>query len=170
MTVPGDRKSADGAALWRRFRALDRTGTNRDEPTALELAAYAEGRLNEAAARRIEAWLCAHPEALDDVVAARTGEEASASRAVTERAAALVAADPAGAEIIPFRRKATPSYAWRMHVTRAAVAASLLLTGLVGFTLGSQSYANLFGSTTSITTGGLFDQSNGVFTSEDFAI
>lgn len=159
-------KSAEAARLWRHFRTLDRSAAS-ETPGALELAAYAEGRLDEAAAERVEVWFLAHPEVLDDIVATRAGREASASRAVIEHAAALVLADPVRAQIIPFRRPAP--YAWRMHVARAAVAASLVLTGLAGFTLGSQSYANLFASTGSVT-GGLFDQPVGVFTVEDSAI
>lgn len=166
MTGPGDMKSAETAGLWQRFRALDHRAAP-TAPEALELAAYAEGRLDEAAAvERVEAWLLAHPAALDDVVAARAGHAAPASRTLIERALALV---PAEAQILLFRRQAAPSYTWRVHMARVAVAASLALTGLVGFTLGSQSYANLFGSTESVT-GGLFDQSSGVFTIEDSTI
>ena len=173
MTGPGDMKSAEMAGLWQRFRALDRTtapsAAADDERWALELAAYAESRLDEAAAERIEAWLMAHPEALDDFVAARAGIETSAAHSVMERAMALVADETDRARVIPFRRPAAPSYGWRVHAVRVAVAASLVLTGLVGFTLGTESYSNVFGSTDSITRG-LFDQSNGVFTEEDSAI
>jgi anti-sigma factor RsiW len=168
MTGPGDMKSAETAGLWRRFRGLDRS-VEPAPPGALELAAYAEGRLDETAAERVEAWLFAHPAALDDIVAARAGRAALASDAVIERAIALVPADRAGARVIPFDRKAALSYPWRTHVARVAVAASLVLTGLVGFTLGSQSYVSLSGSAASVTSG-LFDQSSGVFTEEDSAI
>ena len=173
MTGPGDMKSAETAGLWQRFRAFDHTaapgGAVEDERLALELAAYAEGRLDEATAERVEAWLLAHPEALDDVVAARTGRESPAPRGAIERAAALVAAEAAGARILPFRRPAAASSGWRVHVARVAVAASLVLTGLVGFTLGTESYSNIFGTAESAV-GGLFDQSTGVFTAEDSAI
>ncbi len=169
MTGPGDMKSATEAALWRRFRALERADANQEAPTALELAAYADGRLDESTVERIEAWLHGHREVLDDIIAARSGHELPAPHEVVERAAALVGSDPAGARIIPFRRPAAPSYGWRVHMARIAVAASLVLTGLIGFTLGTESYASLFGPAASVT-GGLFDQSSGVFTSEDSAI
>ncbi|MDE2229518.1 MAG: hypothetical protein KGL11_10825 [Alphaproteobacteria bacterium] len=173
MTEPGDMKSAGSAALWRRFRAFD-TGALPDwalddERAALELAAYGEGRLDEAAAERIEAWLAVYPEALADLAAARAQRESSVPQRVVDRAAALVPADPAGARVIPFRRPAAP-YVWRVHMARVAVAASLVLTGLIGFTLGSEVYANLFGSTESASAGELFGQPIGVFTSEDSAI
>jgi len=172
MTEPGDMKSAELAALWRRFRTLDRAAAPAkavdEAPAALELAAYGEGRLDEVATERVEAWLAVHPEALDDVIAARGASDSVASPRAIDRAAALVTAEPAGARIIPFRRPAAP-YAWRVHLARVAVAASLVLTGLVGFTLGSEVYSNLFGSTESASSG-LFDQSTGVFTAGDSAI
>src|SRR5487761_964581 len=169
MTEPGDMKSADSAALWRRFRTLDRAAepakATDGAPAALDLAAYAEGRLD--AAEQIEAWLAVHPEALDDIIAAPGAGDAIVSPPMIDRAAALVTAEPAGARVVPFRRP-TAHYAWRVHVARVAVAASLVLTGLIGFTLGTESYSNLFGTVESIT-GGLFDQSTGVFTSGDAA-
>ncbi len=171
MTGPEDMKSADSAALWRRFRTLDRAvepaNAADGAPAALDLAAYAEGRLDEAAAEQIEAWLAVHPEALDDIIAARGDRDAAVSPPTIDRAMTLVTAEPAGARVIPFRRSAA-QYAWRVHVARVAVAASLVLTGLVGFTLGSEVYSNLFGSTESANSG-LFDQSTGVFTSGDSA-
>ncbi|MGH6968696.1 MAG: hypothetical protein ACREEL_08160 [Stellaceae bacterium] len=171
MTGPEDMTSAESAALWRRFRALDRTLRNKaadDVGTVLNLAAYAEGRLDEAAAETVEAWLAAHPEALDDVAAARGPGDAVASQRVIDRAAALVAGDPAGAQVVRFRRPAA-SYAWRVHLTRVAVAACLVLTGLVGFTLGSGVYGNLFPSSDSVS-GETFDQPTSFFSTEDAAI
>lgn len=174
MTEPGDMKSAEMAALWRRFRALEAAaGTPKtaasDERAMLDLAAYADGRLDEAAAERVEAWLAAHPEALDDVGASRSIGDAVAPLQVIERAAALTSDDPAGAQIIPFRRPAARAY-WRLHVARVAVAACLVLTGLIGFTLGSSVYSNLFPSSSGSVSGELFDQPSGFFSAEDSAI
>lgn len=161
MTGPGDDTKAEAAALWRRFRALEGKAPlqGRDLPgEALTLAAYAEGRLGEAAAERVEAWLAANPEAIGDFAPAPAAE---ATQAVLDRAMALVAA-PADSEsrVVPFRRKAPPP-GWRMFAARAAVAASLLVTGLVGFAMGSNVYSSLAG--TGEPRGELFDQSLGVF-------
>lgn len=174
MTEPGDMKSAEMAALWRRFRALETTAglpsaTAPDERTTLDLAAYAEGRLDEAAAERVEAWLAAHPEALDDVGAVRSIGNAVAPPHVIERAAALISNDRANAQIVPFRRPAARTD-WRVHITRIAVAACLVLTGLVGFTFGTSVYGNLFPSSSDSVSGELFDQPSGFFSAEDSAI
>lgn len=171
MSGPEDMKSAEQAALWRRFRALDRTVRNQaaDGTDAThDLAAYADGRLSEIAAEAVEAWLAAHPEALDDLAAARAAGNAAAPERVLDRAAALVPSSSTDAQVIPFRRAAT-SYAWRVHVARIAVAACLVLTGLVGFTLGSSVYGNLFSSSDSVS-GDTADQPTSFFSTEDAAI
>lgn len=171
MSGPEDMKSAEQAALWRRFRALDRTVQDQAVATPdpkHDLAAYTDGRLSEAAAEAVEAWLAAHPEALDDLVAARAARDAAAPQGVIDRAAALVPGSSTDARVIPFRRAAT-SYAWRVHVARIAVAACLVLTGLVGFTLGSSVYGNLFSSSDSVS-GDTADQPTSFFSTEDAAI
>ncbi len=172
MTEPGEPKPAEAAALWRRFRVLESAALplpEAGEPAALELAAYAEGRLDETAAERVEAWLAVHPERLDDLAAARSAGDEIVPPEVIDRAAALVSGDPPGAQIVPFRRRPVVHAAWRMHVARAAVAACLVLTGLVGFTLGAGAYGNLFPSSESVS-GDLLDQPSGFFSGEDSAI
>ena len=170
MSEPRDMEPAALAALWRRFRALDRIGRDKavdDADIALGLAAYADGRLSEAASAPIETWLAAHPETLDDVIAARHAADVTVSQRVIDRAASLVAGDSSDGRIVPFR----PSPAirsWRVHVARIAVAACLVLTGLAGFTLGSGAYDNLFSS--SSVTGDTVDQPTSFFSTEDGAI
>src|SRR5579872_4118784 len=167
MSEPRDMKSADLAALWRRFRALDRNGRDQavdDADIALDLAAYADGRLSEAAAEAVEAWLTAHPEALDDLIAARGPGDAVAPQRIVDRATALVVGDSSDGRVLPFRRAAV-TYGWRVHVARVAVAACLVLTGLVGFTLGSGAYTNLFSSSSA--SGETIDQPTSFFSTED---
>lgn len=140
MMGPGDR--TEEVEYWRRWRATLRGAPPVD---AVSLAAYAEGRLDETAAEAVEAWLAEHPEALEDIVAARMAE-LPVPTAVPERhiarAASLVAA-PA-AEIVPFpvtlvvRRRS-----WREAAAWGAIAASLLATSMFGFELGNSTYANL---------------------------
>ena len=76
MAGPGDETGE--AALWARWRALAAaSGAGRaPEPDALLLAAYAEGRLDEAAAAAVEDWLAEEPERLADVAAARAAADA----------------------------------------------------------------------------------------------
>jgi len=171
MSGPEDMKSADWAALWRRFRALDRTMRDLaadDANTALDLAAYADGRLSESAAAAVEAWLAPHPETLDDLIAVRGADDTIAPQRVVDRAATLVSSDSADGRVVPFHRRAV-TYGWRVHVARIAVAACLALTGLIGFTLGSGVYGNLFSPTDSVS-GDAVDQPTSFFSTEDAAI
>jgi len=169
MTGPGDDTKAEAAALWRRFRALEGESPLRGKELpgeALTLAAYAEGRLGDAAAERVEAWLAANPEAVGDLAPAAPGE---ATQAVLDRAMALVAApDDADSRVVSFRRRRGATPGWRLFAARAAVAASLLVTGLAGFAMGSNVYSSISGDGDS--SGELFDQPLGVFSNGDSAI
>jgi hypothetical protein len=135
--------------LWQRWQALG--GTPRAAaPDALSLAAYAEGRLSEAEAEAVETWLAVSPEALGDVVAARAINQRP-PRLVYEhilgKASDLVPGEaaPVGANILPFRR-GLPQ--WRATLAWGSVAASLVCASLVGFSMGSDAYANLSGRQT----------------------
>jgi len=127
--------------IWRRWLA----GNTRAAaaPDALTVAAYAEGRLSEAQAEPIEAWLAVHPDALAELVAARTlpqRPEHAVERMIA-RASALVDGDPAFAEnVMPFRRPVAP---WRNALAWSSVAASLAAASFVGFVMGSDVYRNL---------------------------
>ena len=170
MSEPRDMESADLAALWRRFRALDRTGRDQaadDAGIALDLAAYADGRLSEAAAEPIETWLAAHPEALDDLIAARGTGDAIAPQRIIDRAASLVAGDSSDGRVVPFH-SSPASHSWRVHMARVAVAACLVLTGVAGFTLGSGAYDNLFSSSSA--SSDTVNQPTSFFSTEDAAI
>jgi anti-sigma factor RsiW len=101
----------------------------------MTLAAYAEHRLDEAAAEAVEAALAADPALLDDWLAARIAAAAEtvsddfvrqARRAVPEKAVA--------GQIVPFRPAQATSV--RRMLGWGAVAASLLVVGMVGFSLG----------------------------------
>jgi len=171
MSGPEDMKSAEQAALWRRFRALDRTVRDQaadDADATHDLAAYADGRLSDAAAEAVEAWLAAHPEALDDLTVARRAGDTVAPQRIVDRAAALVSGDSTDGRVVPLRRPAI-TYSWRVHMARIAVAACLVLTGLVGFTLGSGVYGNLFPSS-DLVSGDTADQPTSFFSTEDAAI
>jgi hypothetical protein len=134
--------------LWRRWQALGEE-SRVAEPEPLLLAAYAEGRLNEAEAEPVEAWLAATPEALTDIVAARSTYHRP-PRLVFEhilgKASELVpgAAEPASAQILPFRPRLRPQ--WRTAIAWSSLAACILCASLVGFSMGSDAYANLSGT------------------------
>jgi hypothetical protein len=138
------------------------------EPDALLLAAYAEGRLSEQAAEPAEDWLAAHLETLSDIVAARLAAGAdspAAAPALVERAMALVVAG--SDQILPFRQPAGRRSSWRTAALWSGVAASLLVTSMIGFTLGSSTYLSLNDSATPAFGQELFDPPTGLFNSLD---
>ena len=140
--MAGAMDGSDEAALWRRWRTAAIPGADSTEPSPLELAAYAEDRLSEAAAEAIEEWLAANPVSAADVLAARragsTPLPGAASDKIVARAAALVAGD-GDAQILPFRRPAAVPR-WRQAASWGAMAASIVAASLVGFALSSETY------------------------------
>ncbi len=158
---------AEETALWRRWRAAAATaGEAAPAPDPLLLAAYAEHRLDEAAAEDVEAWLTGHPEAISDVLSAADSkmdrsQSVEPSEAALARAMALVpGSDP---KVVPFRHRARPVAVWRVALARVAVAASLLVVSLVGFALGTDAYTSLSGEQTTAMGQDLFDPPSGVF-------
>jgi anti-sigma factor RsiW len=118
-----------------------------DTPDALTLAAYAEGRLDDAAAAAVEAALAADPALLDALLTLRQPAETTIpSAALIQSAQALVgmaAGDSGGgqAAILPFRRNATDQRRPAIGSTRrwlawGAVAAGLMIVSTAGFNLG----------------------------------
>ncbi|HXS39334.1 MAG TPA: hypothetical protein VN766_04060 [Stellaceae bacterium] len=131
--------------LWRRWRAL---GEVAPAPDAMELAAYAEQRLGESEAASVEDWLATNPTAWSELAAARGAAEregAPVDAALIARACALVtgtAGLPRDGTVVPLRR---PTPAWRSALAWSSVAASLIATSLVGFSMGSDAYRSLSG-------------------------
>lgn len=137
------------AALWRRWRDGEaEAGRAAAEPDALALAAYAEHRLGrpgtdpetDPAIAAVEAWLVDHPEALDDILAARSTVDPPASESLVARAQGLVVR-PDG-NVVPLRRA---SGDWRHTATLSGIAASLIAAVLVGFSLGTDDVVDLSG-------------------------
>jgi hypothetical protein len=131
--------------LWRRWRA--RGGDAAPAPSALELAAYAERRLGESEAETVENWLAGNPAAWSEFEAARGAaqhENDRAGEALIARACGLVAdlgALPADGKVVPLRRP--PPRPWRNALAWSSIAASLIATSLVGFSMGSDAYRSL---------------------------
>ena len=175
MTDSEGNNRAEEAALWQRFRTLEQESRMKvkDLGDPLTLAAYAEGRLGTKAVEAIETFLAAKPEIIGDILAARAAVQATApvaSEAVIARAAALVAsrAAPAlDARVVPFRHAQVQRSEWRVTLSRLAIAASLVVTGLVGFALGSDTYGNFAQARAESSAYDLFDQPAGIFSGED---
>jgi len=145
MTGLGDK--AEGMALWQRWRSRARAVAKGGlDDNATLLAAYVDGRLPTAKAEAIEEWLVDHPEALDDVIAARAAFAAAvapAPDAIIARAQALVAAPADG--VVPLAPLRARRQGWRTAAAWSGLAASLLVTSLFGFALGSNAYVDLIG-------------------------
>jgi anti-sigma factor RsiW len=141
MTGLGDK--AEGAALWQRWRVRAGSVSRVDgDDHALLLAAYVDGRLAAANADAVEEWLIDHPAALGDVIAARAmaGSHApDAPAALLARIEALVAPSEG---VVPFVRPARTG-GWRTAAAWGGLAASLMVTSLFGFALGSNAYLNV---------------------------
>jgi len=167
MAGPSDR--TDEAALWRRWRSASASDAAvAFEPDALLLAEYAEARLPEAMSETVEDWLAAHPEIISDVLAARRaarGGSPAVSDAVIARATALVAAGDA--QILAFPSPAGRRPSLRTAALWSGLAASLVVTSMIGFSLGNSAYLSLAGSTTPALGQELFDPPTGLFNSLD---
>jgi hypothetical protein len=151
MTGPGDR--TEGVALWERWRNGAQTASDDAAPDPMELAAWADGRLDEVRAEPIEAWLAVHPEALGDAFAAQQAAAAPpppalASDELIGRAAALVPALPEN--VVRLRPADVRAPLWLSAARWGGLAASLVVTSLVGFALGNDAYFNLTGDQPSV--------------------
>jgi hypothetical protein len=166
--MAGPTHRTEEAALWRRWRSASASVEAGSEPDALLLAAYAEDRVPEQAAEALEDWLVSHPETLSDIQAARravSAEGISASPAIVARAAALVT--PGDGQVLPFRRPADRFAGWRAAALWSGMAASLIVTSLIGFSLGNSAYLSLAGGASPAFGQELFDPPTGLFNSLD---
>ncbi|MDB5361452.1 MAG: hypothetical protein JWO51_2749 [Rhodospirillales bacterium] len=146
--------------LYERWRSHE---SGSADPTAeldpMILAAYLEGRLSEDDAAPLERLLAADPAALDDLLACDPVTPEISSAAFVARAQALVA----GTTVVPFApRAAAPRRIVTAWAAWGAVAASLVLISLVGFSLGMQTERNFNRSTGVGTSIDILDQSNGL--------
>ena len=130
---PADRR------LWQRCRVMD--APEDDRVRLLDLAAYADDRLDIEEQERIEALLAADPEVSADVKAARAlaaGEQSShgLEQIIARAVAILPDVGAAPARVVPFAprrgRRAIEVFAeW------GSIAAALALASWLGFAMGS---------------------------------
>ena len=166
MTRSGEREEA---TLWRRWRALQRdsAGSAAAEPDALTLAAYSEGRLDARRVEAVEAWLAENPDILTDLQAARdlAAVELAAPESMITRAAVLVA--PGDGQVVPFPQQAPRSGNWRGVMAWASIAASLLITSLVGVSLSDYAHYESAARSSSAALPELLDPPGGLFNGVD---
>jgi hypothetical protein len=126
----------DGAALWR-GRAAPAAGA----VSALDVAAWLDGRLGDVDAARVEAALAADPallsQALDASMAVREAAPDAASERLVVRARALVEPRVHAAPSVGTLLGELFGRGWRAGAQWSAVAAALLAVSVGGFSLGS---------------------------------
>src|SRR5271155_4586202 len=98
--VPADGSS--DAALWRRSRAIDMVEDEAER--YLDLAGYADGRLDPDERERVAEWLANDPVAAGDVAAARVlpGPTSLPEAAITRACALIDGNQPQRGMVIPF--------------------------------------------------------------------
>ncbi len=124
------------AALWRRSREVDASAGEAEAERYLDLAGFADGRLDPDDCERVAEWLAGDPVAADDVTAARAlaGRPEAVSEQAIARACALV--EPQRGAIVAF----PPSRGNRsrlQHMARwGSLVAAMAVASWLGFTLG----------------------------------
>ena len=142
--------------LFRRWRAAEGPGA---APDALDLAAYAEGRLEGASREAVGRWLAEHPQDAEMVDLALTvrAEDGEAAERVARRAASLVSG-----EVVAFRPRRL-RLVWPDTARWGALAASVAIVGWLGFSLGGETYTALTGGDDQVAVDELFDPPTGFF-------
>jgi len=131
-------KDSPNRQLWRDCQNMD--AAEDEAARLLDLAAYADGTLDEDERDRVAQLLAADAEAAADVAAARAlagADTGSADERIVARAAALVPETAAQAGImLPFRRAARrPNLQWAAGW--ASLAAGLAVASWLGFAMGA---------------------------------
>jgi anti-sigma factor RsiW len=138
----------DGA-LWRRSRIVDTTTD--DGERALDLAGFAEGRLDPDDRERVAEWLAGDPIAAGDVAAVRALAAADAEppesvpEAVIVRASSLVGGSdpqPAG-NVIRFAPRHPDRPRFHGIVHWSSLVAAMAVASWLGFTLGMDTSLSL---------------------------
>jgi anti-sigma factor RsiW len=125
--------------LWRRSQDMDATSDEADR--FLDLAAFAENRLDDDETARVAALIARDPDAAKDAAAARDLAVATldpADAGVIARATALVDAAGPSALVIAFPpRPRSVLQSWFSAARWSGLAAAVVLAGWLGFDLGS---------------------------------
>ena len=126
--------------LWQRSQSID--AVEDEGARYLDMAAFAEGRLDPDERERVAEWLRSHPEAAGDIEAARALASGAAigylSETAVARACALVGGGAASrpGSVIAFRARAGSRPVFATVTQWGSLAAALVVAGWLGFTLG----------------------------------
>src|SRR5881392_558544 len=136
-TSGGPRPGMPDDLLWRTCRETEMPEDEAEQ--FLELATYAEDRLDEDDRERVAARIAVDPWLAADVVAARTvpAAQSTASTRIIERACALRPENaPVRGQVIPFPQLRREIANWNGFARWGSVAAALLVASWLGFSLG----------------------------------
>lgn len=140
MNGTDDSGRAADRALWLRSQATEAPGD--EAGRFLDLAAFAEGRLEDEEAERIAALLAADPQAASDIAAARAplppvADSAVIARVIARAGSLVTAPAPERGRLLLFARPAPRRSAVRGAAGWASLAAALAMVGWLGFVMGS---------------------------------
>lgn len=140
MNGTDDSGGAADRAVWLRSQATEASGDEAER--FLDLAAFAEGRLEDEDAERIAALLAADQEAASDVAAARApvpplADSAAVTRAIARACALVTVPAPERGRLLLFAGPAPRRRAARGLARWAGLAAALAVVGWFGFAMGS---------------------------------
>ena len=164
---------ASDRAVWRRSQVTEFV---KDEAgRMLDLAAFADARLDADEHERVAALLESDPAAAEDVAAApglaaaATPPSAALDRVIVRATALVAGLPPARGQVIQFAGMALPHPTLRGAVRWGSLAASIAIAGWLGFALGSDAssaYTQISRSTADDGfIGELFDPSTGILRS-----
>ena len=127
-------------ALWLRSQATD--APDDEAGRFLDLAAFADGRLESEETERIAALIAADPEAASDIVAARAplpvfADDAAIERAIARACGLVTYPAPERGRVLLFARPSLRRGAVRGLAEWASLAAALAMVGWFGFAMGS---------------------------------
>jgi hypothetical protein len=124
--------------VWRRSQEIDAPPDEAE--WLLDLAAFAENRLDADDTARIAALIARDADAAGDIAAARALADttiAAADEQIVASAAALVDESRSEAQLIAFPLRRPVARPWYSAATWSSLAAAIALAGWLGFDLGS---------------------------------
>ena len=143
MHADDGQKPSPDRDLWRRSRE---TAAPEDEAARLlDLAAFADGTLDDDDRDRVAAWLATSPDEASDIAVARVLAAAPQLDAPAEVIARVSAAHPslaaAPAEIVAFPPPRRQAANWNGLAHWASLAAAVVVAGWLGFNLGIEAWS-----------------------------
>jgi anti-sigma factor RsiW len=139
MRAQGTSGASPDREVWRRSQEMEVTPDEASD--LLDLAAFADNRLDDDETARILALIERHADAAQDVAAARALAGATmlaADADIVARAEALVGGDAlVEAQLIAFPARTPVVRPWYSAATWSGLAAAIVLAGWLGFDLGS---------------------------------